>query len=590
MSTGCGYIFDHATISGLDVGATPERVRITIRTERGGVRAGDWGRLRAVLPPPPGPAAPGAFDFARRAWFERLGAVGYAISPATRIDGTAESNGWFAPGLGRLRNTLAARVRDALGPAAGGVAAALMTGDRGTIPAADLAAMRDEGLAHLLAISGLHMGLLAASLFFVVRASFALWPAVTLRYPIKKWAAAVTLIGAFGYLLVTGATVPTQRAYLMTGLVLVAVMLDRLAFSMALVAWAATVVLMARPESLLGPSFQISFAAVVALIAVYEALRERLTAWRRRARVTRRLGLYLLGVGITTLIAGLATAPFAAFHFDRVVSYGLIANLGAVPITALWIMPLALAAYALMPFGLEGAALVPMGWGIEAVLWIAHTVAAWPAAVTPLPPARSSRHRRWPCGYSLRGSTGLAGLGQCHTRRGPSRGRRPDALVASRARHRRRDLATLPRTALRDILAPGRACSRATPLRWPRLHLPGAGPNGGDCHRCPGARRRLRRDRCCGEPGARPGGLRQTDSRDRSLRHLAERRPCDLARRGRRDYHRVSSDASWPPALGPRPVAYLAASVAPQQPNQAALHSDLVGAEDSSLVSRVGGF
>ena len=326
---------------------------------------------------------PGAFDFARRAWFERLGAVGYAISPVTRIDGTAESNGWFAPGLGRLRNTLAAQVRDALGPAAGGIAAALMTGDRGTIPAADLAAMRDAGLAHLLAISGLHMGLLAASLFFVVRASLALWPAVTLRYPIKKWAAAVTLIGAFGYLLVTGATVPTQRAYLMTGLVLVAVMLDRLAFSMALVA---TVVLMARPESLLGPSFQISFAAVVALIAVYEALRERLTAWRRRARVTRRLGLYLLGVGITTLIAGLATAPFAAFHFDRVVSYGLIANLGAVPITALWIIPLALAAYALMLFGLEGAALVPMGWGIEAVLWIARTVAAWPAAVTPLPP------------------------------------------------------------------------------------------------------------------------------------------------------------------------------------------------------------
>ena len=387
---GVRLLLDQPSIAGLDEKRTPERIRVTVRTDRGGARAGDWVHLRAVLLPPPEPAAPGAFDFARRAWFESLGAVGYAVSAVTRIEppAAAKAELWLSvgPWLGRLRNDIAGRVRAPLGTAGGGIAAALMAGDRGTIPPPDLAAMRDAGLAHLLAISGLHIGLLSGSLFFAVRGLLALWPTVALRYPIKKWAAIVTLVGAFGYLLVTGATVPTQRAFLMTGLVLTAVMLDRLAFSMALVAWAAALVLVLRPESLLGPSFQMSFAAVVALIAVYEGMRERLVAWRRRAGMARRVGLYVLGVGLTTLIAGLATAPFAAFHFDRVVGYGLIANLGAVPITALWIMPWALAAYALMPLGLEAVALVPMGWGIEAVLRIAHGVASWPGAVHALPP------------------------------------------------------------------------------------------------------------------------------------------------------------------------------------------------------------
>ena len=368
---GVRLLLDQPLIANLDSGRTPERIRVSVRTDRGGAQAGDWVRLRAVLLPPPEPAAPGAYDFARRAWFEGLGAVGYAVSAVTRIEAPAsvELESWYGvrsrlgPWLGRLRNDIAGRVREQLGIAAGGIAAALMAGDRGTIPPPDLAAMRDAGLAHLLAISGLHIGLLSGSLFFVVRGLLALWPAVALRYPIKKWAAVGTLVGAFGYLLITGATVPTQRAFLMTGLVLSAVMLDRLAFSMALVAWAAALVLVLRPESLLGPSFQMSFAAVVALIAVYEGLRERLGAWRWRAGTARRLGLYFIGVGLTTLVAGLVTAPFAAFHFERVVGYGLIANLGAVPITALWIMPWALAAYALMPLGLEAVALAPMGWG-----------------------------------------------------------------------------------------------------------------------------------------------------------------------------------------------------------------------------------
>ena len=212
-------------------------------------------------------------------------------------------------------------------------------GERGAIPADVLAAMRDSGLAHLLAISGLHVGLVAGILFFAARGGCALVPAVALRFPIKKWAAVVALIGAFGYLLLAGAPVPTQRAFVMVGLVLVAVLVDRRGISMRLVVWAAMFILLVRPESLLGASFQLSFAAVLALVAGYEALGPRLRVWYGESGAARRVLLYVGGVALTTVIAGLATAPFALFHFNRVVVYSLAANLVAVPLTALWVMP-----------------------------------------------------------------------------------------------------------------------------------------------------------------------------------------------------------------------------------------------------------
>jgi competence protein ComEC len=164
----------------------------------------------------------------------------------------------------------------------------------------------------------------------------------------------------------------------MAGLVFLAVLVDRSAISMRLVAWAAMVVLLIAPESLLGPSFQMSFAAVIALVATYETMRPKLIGWRGDGGFARRLWIYILGVGLTTLVAGLATAPFAIYHFNRVAAFGLAANLGAVPITALWIMPLSVLGYLLMPFGLEQFALAPMGWGIDAVMKIARVVAAWP--------------------------------------------------------------------------------------------------------------------------------------------------------------------------------------------------------------------
>jgi competence protein ComEC len=269
----------------------------------------------------------------------------------------------------------------------GPVAAALMTGERRAIPKESLASMRDSGLAHLLAISSLHIGLVAGLLFFAIRLGLALIEPVALRYPIKKMAALGAVLGAFAYLLISGATIPTQRAFLMVSIVMLAVMIDRTAISMRLVALSAMAVLLLAPESLLSASFQMSFAAVVGLVAVYEAAAPKMTALRHRGGVLgSRIGLFVAATMLTTLVASLATAPFAIYHFNRIALYGLLANLVAVPVMAMWIMPLGILSFLLMPLGLESLGLVPMGWGISTVLWIADGVAALPGAVALVPP------------------------------------------------------------------------------------------------------------------------------------------------------------------------------------------------------------
>ncbi|MBK5922103.1 hypothetical protein CCR80_13765 [Rhodothalassium salexigens] len=366
----------------LDDAARPARVRVSVRTAAPPLRPGDRVRLTAVLAPPPGPAAPGAFDFARQAYFARLGGVGYAVSAVERLDpgdNRAGRAGWGA-WLQGVREGVASRVRAVVPGAEGGVAAALLTGLRGGIPSDTAEALRVAGLAHLLAISGLHVGLVAAGLFFTVRAGLALWPWLAVHWPIKAMAAAVAWAGAGGYVLLAGATVPTLRAFIMVSLSLLALMAGRRPISLRLVAVAALAILVARPEALVSAGFQMSFAAVVALVAVYDRAGPALARWRRDAPPGRRLALYFLALLLSTLVAELAIAPFAAYQFQRLGFYGLAANMVAVPLMSLAIMPLALVALVLMPLGLDALALRPMGWAVGVVLDTATAVAAWPGA------------------------------------------------------------------------------------------------------------------------------------------------------------------------------------------------------------------
>jgi competence protein ComEC len=385
LPTGQRLVLQNPVIAGLAPERTPGRLRIKLMREVPGLEIGDRVSLLGKLSPPAPPFAPGGFDFQRDAFFDGIGAIGFAFgSVQTQMKADA------APGrvdalVAGLRRTITQRILAALPGPEGAMAVALIAGTQTAIDKPTMTAMRDSGLAHLLSISGLHIGFVAAILFFCVRALLALWPSAALRHPIKKWAALAALLGTAFYMLLAGSPIPTQRAFLMTGLILLAVMADRVALSMRLIAWAAFVVLLLRPDAMVGPSFQMSFAAVLALIAAYEGSREWRLALRADAGPARRALLYLGGLIVTSLIAGAATAPFAIYHFNRFSEYSVIANLLAIPLTGFWIMPWAVAACLLMPFGLEALALVPMGWGIDGVIWIAQTVAGWPGAVLLLP-------------------------------------------------------------------------------------------------------------------------------------------------------------------------------------------------------------
>ena len=371
-------VLEEPTVSRLPPERTPERLRLRIASLPPGAGPGARIAVLARLEPVPQPALPGGYDPARRAFFEGIGATGFALGRARLLE-PAET-----PGIERLRHGIAARIGKAIAdPAAAGVAIALTTGLRGDLPKAVHEAIRDAGLAHLLAISGLHLGLVAGLVFAAVRAALALWPGVALRYPVKKWAAAAAIAAAFFYMLLAGATVPTQRAFVMVALALLAVIVDRLEIGMRLVALAAFAVLILEPYALTTASFQLSFAAVAALVAVYERLASSLSEVRARLG---RAPFFLAATLLTTLVATLATAPFAAHHFGRIAAYGLAANLLAVPAAAFWIMPAAIFSALVMPLGLEAWPLAVMEAGIDAVLWTAETIAAWPGSVRRFPP------------------------------------------------------------------------------------------------------------------------------------------------------------------------------------------------------------
>jgi competence protein ComEC len=373
-------------LPGLDPTDQPRRLRLHIPPSSDPLAPGDRVEAKAVLYPVPGPILPGSYDLQREAYFAGIGGVGYTYGAARRVaDPTEDAAGGWRQRLRALRTEMTRRITAVLPGSTGGVAASLITGKRGAVTEEVKESFRNSGLSHLLAIAGLHLGLVAAFVFFTVRAGLALFPRVALRLPIKKIAAAAALLVLTGYLLISGAAVPTERAFVMNGLVFVAILIDRLRISMRVCAIAAAAVLAIEPQSLVGVSFQMSFGAVVALIAVYETFGARLGRLLHRPSLPGRLIGYCGAVVVTTLVATIGTLPFSIYHFHRLVLYSPLANIVAVPLSAVWTLPWGVAACLLMPFGLERLALVPMGWGIDLTIRVAETVANLPGDVWSMP-------------------------------------------------------------------------------------------------------------------------------------------------------------------------------------------------------------
>ncbi|WP_315780187.1 ComEC/Rec2 family competence protein [Bradyrhizobium sp. SZCCHNPS1003] len=368
---------------------TIARVRLAVRKGTA-PEVGSFVQLKARLLPPMAPVRPGSYDFARDMFFQGIGASGFvmgAITTATPPQAAGFGLGYAAAMQG-LRDAIDARIRARLTGDERAIATALLTGRRDAITPDVNDAMFVSGLGHVLSISGYHMAVVAGVVFFAVRALLALIPGLTISHPIKKWAAAAALVAAAFYLLLSGAEVATQRSFFMTAVVLIAVTVDRRAVTFRTLAVAAMIVLIAAPEALVHPSFQMSFAATLGLVALVQfglpklfATPDSSTAQRIALWGGRELAMLLLA----SLIAGLATTPYAAFHFHRVTPYGVLANLAAMPVVSVLVMPAGLLGLLAAPFGLDGPWWTLMGLGIDWMIAVTRWVAALPGAVGRIP-------------------------------------------------------------------------------------------------------------------------------------------------------------------------------------------------------------
>jgi len=377
-------VIDVQSIEGLTRPETPRRVRVSLRGVEKAPEIGDLVELKAKLEPPDGPPMPGGYDYARVAWFSGVGAAGYGgdtisvLKPAQQIG--SDLSRWFA----KARVTIEERIDANMPQHDAAVATALIVGARGGISRGDTSAMQNAGVSHVLSISGFHFALIAGMIFFLVRGGLALIEPIALRWPLKKIAAVVALAGSAFYVGLSDGSAPVIRSFIMFAVAILAILIDRPALSMRTVAFAAGILLIASPESLLDPSFEMSFGAVIGLLAAYE--------WwgsRKKNENELRLPVFVRGIvatALTSLVAEISTAPFAAYHFNQFQGYGLLGNEIIVPLLSFFIMPLGALSVAVMPFHLEHWPLTAMGWGIDEMLKAAHWTAGLPGAVAYLTP------------------------------------------------------------------------------------------------------------------------------------------------------------------------------------------------------------
>jgi len=355
--------------------AVPAMITVTFRASAPHPAIGDGIRFLARLRPLPGPVMPGGYDFARRAYFDQRGASGYALGRVESAElGAPDFATELRIAIAGMRHAVSQRIRDALPGARGAIAAAIIVGEQRGIPDAENDALRASGLPHMITIAGLHMSIVAGVVFFAIRGLLALIPAIALRFPIKTWAAGGALVATTFYMVISGSHVSAERAYLMGAIMLVSVMLGRPALSMRNLALTALILLILNPAQVIEPGFLMSFLAVMALIAAYQAWWKLKSANPVKVQqasagpftyVAGRIVAHGFGAAASSVIATLATASVTADQFFRVPPYGALSNLVVLPAIELIAMPAAVLGCLLMPFGLEALPLTVMGWAID---------------------------------------------------------------------------------------------------------------------------------------------------------------------------------------------------------------------------------
>jgi competence protein ComEC len=363
----------------------PPQVRMSVDEENApaGLEPGARIEARARLVPPPKAALPGAYDFARVAWFRGIGATGKALGKV--IVTAAPNEGGFRRWLAIRRAILTRHIEAQLAGSVGGVAAAFVTGDVGAIDQADADAMRRSGLAHLLSISGLHVAAAIGAVMFLTLRLLALSERLALHWPLHLIAAGAGALAGIAYTLLSGAEVPTVRSCVAALIVLAGLALGREAMTLRLVAVGALVVLLFRPEALVGPSFQLSFAAVTAIVALHDHPYVRAFALKRDESWPRKLAREVGSLLLTGIVVEVVLAPIGLYHFHKSGLYGAFANILAIPLTTFFVMPAEALALLADMAGIGAPFWWVAGLGLRLLLWLAQTVSALPGSVAALP-------------------------------------------------------------------------------------------------------------------------------------------------------------------------------------------------------------
>ncbi len=368
----------------------PERVRLSARDIPVEMTAGSLVTGYAKLLPPTGPVRPDSYDFSFDSYFAGIGGSGFFLGNPKLIaaaDGKMPLTARLFSGIENAREAIADHIRATVGGAEGEIAAALIVGVRAGIPDEINEAMRRTGIYHIISISGLHMALVAGTIMGLLRGAFALFPDFSARRPVKKYAATAALLSIAAYLVISGVVVAAERSFIMLAVMLTAVLFDRAALTMRNLAISAIAVIVVSPHEVVGPSFQMSFAATAALVGAYAGWADHHAGKTRPPPpkrslpgfLTRKFLLATGGLAMTSIIAGCATALFAIWHFQRVSPLSLFANLAVMPIVSV-VMFLAVASALLMPFGLDAPSLYLMGKGLTAMI----AISAWISERSPV--------------------------------------------------------------------------------------------------------------------------------------------------------------------------------------------------------------